>query len=239
MAGMGKNIEKATLREQDPKSRRLGIAHLFLWVTSSAILMAADRFWYTTSRYTSEQYMNVAPQLMALGTINGAAFGGLLLFASRRCRDNEFVREPGEWLLCGRGVYVAIWAAIYVLGAAAWRLSPGVPFVGHLVRYGGIAAAAAEPALFAALIFRQQRWSVWQITFSLLAALYCCRVWSAVDPWSWRTFYDIPMIGSSLTVIAASITEWGRSVNRPWTHWAGVSVSVGLGAVSAAFWASP
>jgi hypothetical protein len=228
--------------DQDPKAQRLSVAHLFLWVTTSATLLAAERFWHSASEYSWEQFTKIiGPEFAAMATINGAAFAGLLLFIYRWCQGNPFARDPGEWLLCGRGVYVVIWATIEVLSGAVWRLAPksdivstaGMTFVGNLVRFGGIAAATVEPVLFAVLALRQRKWSAWQIAFSLLAALYCCRIWNWLGQGPTRMFYDIPMIGSALTTIAVSLFEWSHSTNRPWRHWAGISASVGLGVVSA------
>jgi hypothetical protein len=217
--------------------QRLGIVHLLLWVTASAICLEAEEFWLNGSGPAAEPTATIIAVRSAEATVEGAALGGVLLLIYRGRRGRSFAREPGEWLLCGRGLYVAAWIAIEILSGTVSRLMPKSDIVqtGNLVRYGDVAAEAIEPVLFA-LVAARLNSAVWRATFWLLAVLHlplpilsAARVWLRAHDIRPAFLYCYLMLATAILIVAASLLDRRASINRPWTHWAGVAVGVGTG----------
>ncbi|HET6879282.1 MAG TPA: hypothetical protein VFI31_03970 [Pirellulales bacterium] len=221
---------------------RLSIVHLFVWIAASAVCLAAVQNFETTSGLREKQPTAAVTLLRACyAPFSGAAFAGLLLFIDRWRRGLGFAREPGEWLMCVYGVFIALWTGFYGLAglvAVAWPASE-VPqranqWAGmRLMYYWSIGVGVLEGVLFAAASRRLRAGPVWRGLFWLLAALYTLRAISAQLTW-WPLGYGLssfylPTIAAATLITGVTLFDWRVSLDRPWTHWVGVVVGVAAG----------
>ena len=205
-----------------PQEPRLAIVHLLVWTACVALLLGIDRLWSDQASTTRPLWMKAVSALYALG--QGAALGGLILWAARRRRGLVFPRFPGEHLLIVQGLLAVVGVVIRV----AFVLEGGVA-IPHA--YGPVQIllcvsplAGAAFFLWLALRVRVPRWQGYfllQVVACLLHwAFWCGGIHYYV--WSYSLSYLVP------TVVLAAVAwvDWRQHLRYPWTHWLAVFISL-------------
>jgi hypothetical protein len=187
---------------------RLSIAHLFLWTTVSAVIMAIGR-----TSFRPEQETDV-PGSAALETaywcimsgLLGLQVTGLCIEAARRWRHGRVPLQPGEWLLVADG-------AIVVMSFSAFGVHQLFDSLVLLVPFG--LGALMVLSIAARRIGAWNAWR-WLIITSILAPI----VTSLFIYESDARGMIYPAIQAAVWAVAVlrDQQEWPT---RNWLHWTG------------------
>ncbi|MCP4898408.1 MAG: hypothetical protein GY906_15650, partial [bacterium] len=106
----------------EPEQLRLGIIHLMVWAASTAVYFSLYRI-MVFGRPDPLTVFTIISVIAGLGV--GAAWGGLLIYLSRRCRRIPFPVAPGEMLLVALGVTSLLFTGVCVLSRLPEFLAGG------------------------------------------------------------------------------------------------------------------
>lgn len=229
---------QGTLISDEP---RFGVIHLLVWSIVTAVFVGlsgggADQLLRGSIDGAPSLLLSLLGCLLAVRT--GAALSGLVLLASRRWRNRQFPRHPGEWLWTAMGVS-----------------SLGEPFVRasgqyqvYLNAWGNLCPWLVTAAVLVAarLRVREDRWR--RFLTWLIATILLNTTLLLVNPW-WsdelisclrgpgqkpgHVILELRSMHACLwlfaaTILACAILPLARADRReglrfPWTHYAGLA----------------
>ena len=206
------------------QSDRLGIAHLFLLITCTAVYLGLVQFYCAAdaSALAAVHWWPYAAHMIAASMAEGAALGALVLFLTRQRSNRVFPCHPGEFLVVAAGVGAAArGAAILIVTLCEeppHRLLPG-SFSQTLWSVGLMLSTLIYllPALHAA----QRGWRVF----------FCCaigiRIIFLIVPrmtWLVAQAQFVSCVAVALALLVAVILDLVRRRRYPWTHWLGIGL---------------
>lgn len=201
---------------------RLGIIHLFVWISLNAILFGVTR---PLILETSSASPYTLPSLLiALVQYSMAIGGGPLLFIARRWRGKKFPTEPGEWILLAMGTdallkLVVFRVLIYVLSLEE--------FSNGYIWQAYISLAIVPICLWCIPIFFVSKTS-WRWFFAFESFYFCAETFQRVSHISGIDTQSTDQAVTSavgLAVIAfiySVVSDWRRSAKRGWSHGIGL-----------------
>lgn len=234
----------ATLGLVENPLPRLGIIHLMIWMTVTAVFFWQTRMTFDTRFGDAGQRESAFPQGyliliqmtdIVLSVVSGMAAAAVVALLQRWIRyRGRLLSEPGHWLVLGFFVVATsqfLLGLVTAIGLWDWlevfTFDPRVQSV-HVV-------TLAVPAIVYGFGFWQSKTSRWKIIFALLVARTLLRTSTYLTPWliNWfdstqwiSVFYGMinyVAIAISLAIIATAIVDGLRQDRRDWVHWVGVS----------------
>ncbi len=201
---------------------RLGLSHLFLWMTCCAIYLAA------VGEMSKQEPGVIGLAIVSMTAVGyGVALAGLLIFLSRRIRRVRWPIEPGEWLLTALGGKL-----ISELAMHRW-------LVPDYVRSPGGVAAAITCCLLVLPILSRHVAKPWKAYFCLVLLFfvkplidYCLvlldlhanlasPISAAVAEWIQYRWLILPLLAAIVCVY-----DHRHRLLRGWLHWAGLGTLV-------------
>jgi hypothetical protein len=217
----GTAAPRSTIRPRSDKPPKFGVAHLLLWVGCAAVYLALLRFW-SGAREGSFRYLVV---FLPLVPFTAAAWAGLLIFVSRRLRDQRWPIEPGEWLVAIFGIREAVNSIQFVA-------------INALPRYFPLELLTCSLPLVPTLS-RKVAWR-WKAFFYLLmipdlsrVLLYELPKWLNLEPGAlhlssyWEEGARFAWIAGSILIVSWLAHRAGERYS--WLHWVGLVICVAMG----------
>ncbi|MGD0897684.1 MAG: hypothetical protein ABR915_07590 [Thermoguttaceae bacterium] len=212
---------------------RMGINHLLLWTTCTAVYLAVER---AGARFRGSfpgeeglRYQAIM-SLRALGA-GGAVMGGVL-FVARRFRRLAFPRHPGEYLLLAMALEC-------IVALASSSFLPRSLYGPSALLYFSLQDVLR---LLGSLILLIPAWRkttppLWRVYFglSIAANLGSSSVLSHfAGAWSVYAYAGIALLPSVL-LVAIVLRGWRTRHCYPWTHWFGAGMAL-WGALCTIIW---
>lgn len=221
---------------------RLGVAHLLVWMTGSAAILAIQRAQGQWDGYPQAQrwfYLALAvPQSMVWGAVVGSLAVGIV----RRLQGRIFPVHPGQWIaLLWGSMAVALWlgmAVLFLLSDGTGASSTDDPlFKWQFGFFAALQVLTAATCMVVAGVGRlERRWRVLLVVLAVETALiglcfFAVATLSAVDFMNGLTgaFLAanlVQMLGGLATVAVLGVCVTGdvrRRIERDWMHYVGVA----------------
>ena len=233
------------LLDEPAEHPRLGIMHLLVWITCTAILLAVNRLLQDVDLASRPDEVIVVVVWVMYGIARGAGLGGLVLWIARHRHGVPFPVHPGEWCLAcaGIGATLRVLAKLLFLVSFLWRdeLSPGGSMEVIVLTLCNLATAIVW-----LLACRRVQAGLWRFVFLLVFANYALSSLSFCCFWAPYHFgllgslslLRLPVFLVPVLLIAITVGDLRRRRRYPWTHWAGVLTGLwfGLANVMVAVW---
>ncbi len=214
----------------EPEQLRLGIIHLMGWAASTAVYFSLYRI-MVFGRPDPLTVFTIISVFAGLGI--GAAWGGLLIYLSRRCRGIPFPVAPGEILLVALGVISLLSTGVCGLSNLPEFLAGGDE--GYMTYYmymlsqffGG--AVSAVVYRIAGTKTSVVRWRVFFYSSAALSVVVLLMTCVEYGLYSGSFVYYL-FATSRLILLAVVFVDIRKGLRYPWTHWLGVAVHLLFGA---------
>jgi hypothetical protein len=226
----------------DTKPNRLGISHLFLWMTTTAVVLAVGQW----DLNTANLHESLAAQVrlhsflwsLTFGPLQGVALAGVLVFVWRRLWSRvAFPAEPGHWILIISGAerLAHLTAKVAYLSAIRGHESEVPNWASQLTRYSLNGFTILLAVIGACHACGGRVWRLTILAMGLLGAttifhslasqwLPAMRPFLSGELWMFllRFGYSLP----GLLALVAVFIDWRHKQRRDFFHWCGMTLIV-------------
>jgi tetratricopeptide (TPR) repeat protein len=225
VAEPGETRHRRRMTDETRIPPRLRLWHLFLWTAASGLMLAAQRGLGLGDQ--TGHHLGWAEQtlLVASAMIEGAALAGLAAGIFERLRRRTFPVEPGEWLLVGCGIGVAVDLAAKIV---VRLVVPGAGPMEAAV-FAFIPSAVASIGVYGRAFYRSTGELEWGPLFSTAAFSLSCVLVAALLPMSLLPLLVavviLSVVGAGYALLIypnAILQDVLRRRPRGWFHWTGV-----------------
>jgi hypothetical protein len=206
------------LTESTPPPSRLGIIHLFGWMTAVAVLLAITGALAKTQQQPQQDGFAIFQSIFGCA-ISGIAVSSLVLMIARRWRGVLFPVEPGEWIL----VVVGLTALIHLAARAVWTALPRAVYYENLWPIHIGQWLMLLPRLWAIRCVQPPRWKAF---FWIGLFLGFAQTLLTHTPQWFETYWKFQFAAAALMILAVSLLwrmDRREGIDRGWLHRVGLA----------------
>ncbi len=221
------------------KPLRLGVGHLLLWTTATAIVAAVRSAWTDWDSFEPHTRNVVRIGHVPVAMVYGAALAVAWIFLSARLRGRtNFPSAPGHWLLLFLASAMAIDGVVSAVEIYDTRvLGPELSdrekqLFWHLRQFAMFFGGYVSCLLFTILTRHERRWLIlYLFPASMLWVLLIIHGailgrWLIFTPFWWAGLQWVQIVGAgSLALLGAAMAVYDlrRGPPRDWLHWTGLA----------------